>query len=113
MLKDWCVEMGIEQRFTSVGYPQAKGQTEFTNRTIVDNLQKRLGKAKGAWVDELKGVLWAYRTTARTATQETPFSMVYSSEAVIPAEIAINTFRIQGYKPSDNHTKRIYDLDVL
>ena len=112
-LKDWCEEMGIEQRFTSIGYPQANGQTEVTNRTIVDNLQKRLGDAKKDWVDELEGVLWAYRTTARTATQETPFSLVYGSEVVIPFEISINTFRIQGYVPSDNHDKRVYDLNML
>ena len=41
--------------------------------------------AKGVWPDELPGVLWAYRTTVRTPTGETPFKLAYGSEAVIPA----------------------------
>ena len=105
--------MDIEQRFTSVGHPQANGQVEVTNRTIVDNLKRRLKSSQGNWVDDLDGVLWAYRTTARTATQETPYSMVYGSEAVIPAEIAVETMRIQGYNPNDNHNARVFDLDML
>ena len=32
-------------------------------------------------------VLWAYRTTARSATRETPFSLAYETEAVVPVEI--------------------------
>ena len=35
------------------------------------------------------------------------------SEAVIPAETAIETPRIQGYQPADNHEARMYDLDSL
>ena len=104
--------MGIEQRFNSIGYPQANGQTEVTNRTIIDNLQKRLNETKD-WADELEGVLWAYRTTPRTATKETPFSMVYGSEAVIPAEIEVNSLRIRGFKPDENDARRIYEIDMI
>ena len=89
--KDWCVKQGIKQNFTSVAHPQANGQVEVTNRTIVDGLKKRLGKSKGNWAEELQSVLWAYRTTARRATGETPFSLVYGTEAVIPSEMYVPT----------------------
>ncbi|MCI66857.1 gypsy retrotransposon integrase-like protein, partial [Trifolium medium] len=32
-------------------------------------------------------VLWAYRTTPHSTTGETPFQLVYGTEAVIPVEI--------------------------
>ena len=112
-MKEWCQDHKIEQRFTSVGYPQANGQTEATNKTIVANLQKRLTEERRCWVEQLDGVLWAYRTTARTSTQETPFGLVYGSESIIAAEIVVETIRIQGYSPADNHFSRIHDFDTL
>ncbi|KAL0405364.1 UNVERIFIED_CONTAM: Gag-Pol polyprotein [Sesamum latifolium] len=59
----WCKELKIQQNFTSVGNPQANGQTEVTNLTILQHLKTRLEGAKSSWVEELPGVLWAYRTT--------------------------------------------------
>ncbi|XP_073153270.1 uncharacterized protein [Henckelia pumila] len=60
-IKYWCKVLSIKQFFTSVENPQANGQTEVTNRTILQHLKTRLGNAKGKWVDELPSVLWAYR----------------------------------------------------
>ena len=48
-----------------------------------------LEKAKGMWVDELPGVLWAYRTTPRRLTGTTPFALTYGMDAVIPTEIGM------------------------
>lgn len=46
----WCKEMKIEQRFTSVAYPQANGQTEVTNRSIVQALkQDFMEKRRTGW----------------------------------------------------------------
>ncbi|GKB78110.1 reverse transcriptase domain-containing protein [Tanacetum coccineum] len=89
--RDWCEELKIKQNFTSVAHPQANGQTEVTNRTILQGLKARLGKAKGQWVEEFPNVLWAYRTTARAGNGCTPFSLVYGSEAVLPPEIGLPT----------------------
>ena len=41
------------------------------------------------WVDELPGVLWAYRTTPRRLTGTTPFALAYGMDAVIPTEIGM------------------------
>ncbi|KAL0696883.1 hypothetical protein Bca4012_064063 [Brassica carinata] len=48
---------------------------------------------KERWSEELRRVLWACRTTPHTATQETPFSLAYGVEAVIPAEIEVPSGR--------------------
>ena len=54
-------------------------------------MKKRLEQAKGRWPEELPGVLWASQTTPHSSTGETPFSLVYGTKAVIPAEVAVPT----------------------
>ncbi|XP_076956694.1 uncharacterized protein LOC143631972 [Bidens hawaiensis] len=50
-------------------------------------------------VDELPHVLWAHRTMPKTSNRETPFSLTYGTEAMIPAEIGEPTRRtLQGEK---------------
>ncbi|GKA00958.1 reverse transcriptase domain-containing protein, partial [Tanacetum coccineum] len=58
--REWCEELKIKQNFTSVAYPKANGQTEVTNRIILQGLKTRLGKAKGQWVKDLPNVLWVH-----------------------------------------------------
>ncbi|XP_073295894.1 uncharacterized protein [Primulina huaijiensis] len=110
-ITSWCRKMKITQSFTSVAYPQANGQTEVINRIIVQALKARLhGKGKD-WVEELPSILWAYRTTPRSSTQETPYSLVYGSEAVLPVEIGQSSIRIESY-PSNNDQSRSIELDL-
>ena len=58
--------------------------------------------AKGIWPEELRSVLWAYRTTARTPTGETPFWLTYRNEAVIPAEIGLTSYRVDNHNEARN-----------
>ncbi|XP_070008779.1 uncharacterized protein [Nicotiana sylvestris] len=68
-------------------HPVGNGQAESTNKVIINNLKKQLEESKGNWPKVLPGVLWAYRTTAKTSIGETPFSLVYGAETLIPVEI--------------------------
>lgn len=80
-----------------MAHPQANGQVEVTNRTIECGIKARLGKTKGKWDEELDTVLWAYRTSPKTAIGEVPFNLVYSTMAVTPAEVEMNSQRILTY----------------
>ncbi|XP_070028987.1 uncharacterized protein [Nicotiana sylvestris] len=54
------------------------------------------------WHKKLPFALLGYRTMVRTSTRETPYMLVYSTEAVIPAEVEIPSLRIiQEAKISD------------
>ena len=46
------------------------------------------------WHEMLQFTLHGYRTTARTSTEATPFSLVYGMEVVLPMEIQIPSLRI-------------------
>ncbi|KAL4565704.1 hypothetical protein LXL04_029807 [Taraxacum kok-saghyz] len=108
--------MKIKQNFTSVVHPQSNGLVEVTNRTIVKGIKRRLTQAGGSWADELQNVLWSYRTTIHTSTQETPFSLVYGMEAVIPIELTMLTERTSSMnelKEGENVKSIQTHLDLL
>ncbi|KAL0375545.1 UNVERIFIED_CONTAM: hypothetical protein Scaly_0672100 [Sesamum calycinum] len=67
---------------------------------------------QGSWVEELHDMLWAYRTTPRTAG-ETPFCLVYGLEAVVPTEIGEETTRVTQYNPKENEQARKFDLVTI
>ena len=46
-------------------------------------------------MNELPGVLWAYRTTSRRPTGVSPFALTYGMEAIILIEIGMPTLRIE------------------
>ncbi|XP_071739415.1 uncharacterized protein [Rutidosis leptorrhynchoides] len=94
-----------------ITHPQAKGQCEVTNRDIVHAIKARLGMKRNGWVDELPKVLWAHRTTHKNSTGETPFSLVYGSEAVIPVEITVLTKRLLSYSEEENDERLRTKLD--
>ncbi|XP_027174121.1 uncharacterized protein LOC113773696 [Coffea eugenioides] len=108
----WCENLGIKQHFTSVGHPQANGQVENFNRTLLHGLKTRLHQAGSSWMEELPSVLWSYRTTPRSSTQETPFSLTYGSEAVVPAEFITPNPRMAAYAAEINEEERRVDLDL-
>ena len=53
-------------------------------------------------MEELPHVLWTYQTTPRKSTGETPFSMTYGAEVVIPIETDFPTLKTSSFCPSSN-----------
>ncbi|KAK3014858.1 hypothetical protein RJ639_007959 [Escallonia herrerae] len=109
----FCSNLSIDLRFTSVAHPQSNGQTENMNRGILQGLKKKLNEAKGAWVDELPKVLWAYRTTPHSVTGETPFSLCYGTEAMLPVEIGVPTIRALHFSELNNDVGLRANLDLV
>ena len=100
--RDFCLELGIKNHYSSPAHPQAIGQVEVTNWSLLKIIKTWLEGAKGIWSDELPSVLWAYRITTRTPTRETPFRLAYGSEAVIPAEVGLTSYMVENYDESKN-----------
>ena len=68
---DFCTELEIRNYYSSPTHPQSNGQVEVTIKTLKAALKTKLEGLKGKWVEYLPKVLWAYRTTRKSATQET------------------------------------------
>ena len=58
-------------------------------------------------------MLWAYRTTARKPTRETPFWLTYGADAVILAEIGLTSYRVQSYAEDKNEETMRVQLDLV
>ena len=76
-------------------------------------IKTRLEGVKGIWPDELPSVLWAYRTTVRTPTGETPFRLAYGADAVIPAEVGLTHYRVENYSEDKNEEAMRLQLDLV
>ena len=79
----------VEHRFISVVHTQSNGEVEATNWTILYGLKIYLTHAKSSWAEDLYNILWAYQTTSKTLTRETPFRLTFGMEAIIPLDIGL------------------------
>ena len=99
--------------FASVEHPETNGQVESANRVLLRDLKRRLDKAKGTWVEEVPTIVRAYHTTPQSTTGETPFSLVYGSNTMIPLEIQENSPRFQNFVVEESNEERKVNLDLL
>jgi len=115
--QNFCEELGIKINYASVTHPQSNGQVEKANGLVCGGIKKRLlaplEQAAGNWVEELPAVLWSLRTTPNTATQYTPFFMVYGAEAVLPHDLKFGAPRIQGYEEEEAEEALQDDKDTV
>ena len=61
----------------------------------------------------MPSILWAYQTTARTPTEETPFRLTYGSEAVIPTEVGLTSYRVDNHDERKNNEAMRLQLDLV
>lgn len=94
--------LDIKNQFFSPRHPQANGQTKVTNRTLLKIINVRLEGVKGAWLDKLPNVLWAYRIMARNLTRETPLKLTYGTKAVIPVEVGVTSMKREFFDEIGN-----------
>ena len=110
-----CQELKIKNLYSTPRYPQNNGLEKASNKTLIMALKKRLDSATGKWVDELPGVLWAYRTTARKPTGVSPFAITYGMEAIIPTKIGMPTIQTNTSEQGNTEltTKELDTVDEL
>ncbi|GJT40045.1 reverse transcriptase domain-containing protein [Tanacetum coccineum] len=111
--KDWCEKLCIRQCFASVKHPKTNGLVERANRSLGEGIKARLDEISKDWIGELSHVLWSYRTMIKSSNGETPFSLTYGTEAVIPAEIGMPTLRTMEVDPKKNDEALEINLDLI
>lgn len=112
-LQTFYEDLDIKSVTNSVEHPRTNGQVEAANKVLLNVLKKRLGATKGRWAEDLVEVLWAYRCTPQTTTQETPYNLIYDTEAIIPVEVGEPSIRQQLFDLSLNQESLAVGLYLI
>ncbi|GKV18335.1 hypothetical protein SLEP1_g28734 [Rubroshorea leprosula] len=112
-LRSFCNDYGIELTLTSVYTPQSNGQAESANKIVLRGIKMYVLAAHTNWVDELNKVLLSCRITPSSATGETPFSLAYGAEAVIPVEVGLPSDRSDRHVDQNNEQLLRENLDLV
>jgi hypothetical protein len=114
---EYCENSGIDVRYVSVAHPRANGQVERANGMVLDTLKKRLHDAAnakgGKWIKELPNALWGLRTQLSKPTGQSPYFLVYGSEAILPADVMWNSPAVEQYDEGISEDSRRVDIDGL
>ncbi|KAJ3702216.1 hypothetical protein LUZ61_005921 [Rhynchospora tenuis] len=106
----------IKWQYSSIYNPRANGLAEAFNKVLIKLLRKIVGDNHKSWDERLREALWAYRTTFRTPTQATPYSLAFGAEAVLPLKIELTSLRVAMYAglPLDKQMRlRLDELDAM
>jgi transposase InsO family protein len=114
---EYCENNGIDVRYVSVVHPRANGQVERSNGMVLYALKKRLHDAAntkgGKWIKELPNALWGLCTQPTKSTGQSPYFLVYDSEAVLPADVMWESSTVEQYDEGISEDSRRVDIDGL
>jgi hypothetical protein len=76
--------IGTQLKFSTSFHPQTDGQSEVTNRTILDLLKSYVNENQRQWETFLPLVEFAYNNTKNTTTGKSPFDIIYTNTPRTP-----------------------------
>ena len=110
----WVLDAYDVKHFKSTPYnPAGNGQAEASNKVLLKILSKMVHDHHQYWANNLPLAVWAYRTSRHSATQMTPFSLVYGEEAVVPAEIMVPSTRMRLTVENNEGDRRVAALEAI
>jgi hypothetical protein len=114
---EYCENSRIDVRYVLVAHPWANGQVERDNGVVLHALKKRLPGAAntkgGKWIKELPNALWGLRTQPTKPTGQSPYFLIYGSEAILPADVMWESPAVEQYDEGISEDSRRFDIDGL
>ncbi|RDY10553.1 hypothetical protein CR513_04924, partial [Mucuna pruriens] len=92
MMTELCEQFKIKHHHSTPYHPKMNGVVQEANKNIKKIVQKMVVTYK-----DWHGILpyaHGYRTSVRTSTKATPYSLVYDIEVVLPIEVEILSLRV-------------------
>ncbi|XP_043687615.1 uncharacterized protein YagA-like [Telopea speciosissima] len=113
---EFAASYGITITHSTPYYAQGNGQAEAINKVLKNFLTKIVEENPRRWAELLSEVLWVFKTSQRTSTGTTLFSLTYGHDAVLPMEISARSARVayrQGFIPATYSEAMLANLEDL
>ena len=100
--KDFCLQLGIKNHYSCPAHPQANGQVEITNQSLLK--LSRLG-SMGQRVYGPKSFQACYGIldSGQNTTGETLFRLAYGREPIIPTEVGLTSYKVDNHDEEKNN----------
>eukprot|EP00253_Pinus_taeda_P032933 PITA_32933 len=111
-LVDISNSMGIKLVHSTSYYPQGNGLAESSNKSLIRIIKNLLDDNKKNWDSKLKYALWADRVTIKRSTGNSPFNLVYGTEAIFPIQLTLPVAKFLQTEQNEEEevARRITDL---
>ena len=113
-MKKWCRSRGITHQFTAPYRHQSSGVVERCNRTVVQQLRKRVKLYGTAWPEELDEVVRSINTSVHSTTKKTPRELWAATSAEIrEAKILLDKAREKVNQRLKTHPEALAVGDIV
>ena len=96
-LTEFALEKGIKIRYSTSYHPQANGIAESMNKNLLKILKRSIAEHHKNWHTILYQALWADRVTPKSSIGNSPFFLVYGTEAILPPNLFLPSLQLAQF----------------